>query len=287
MCAPSSTPNWNGESLNGKDREVQLDFPPFAKTLILVAHPDDETVGCAGLLQRATKAVVVFAVDGAPPHYRFERRFGSLRNYSDLRYREAAAALAGIPQCSFRRLVRQDGSCFVDQHLFLEMPEAFLSLCRIAREFAPDLIVSHAFEGGHLDHDACHVLAKRAAIALGVQTLEFPLYWRTEQHGDRFQEFRDARGPEFLLELSERELEVKRCMLAEYESQRGLTSVFQPQVERFRPISVGSRTNAVWSYYPFENRRKPWKADCFFQKLTEFESLQTQEALDPNGMPKW
>lgn len=261
---------------------MPLDLPPIAKTLVLAAHPDDETIACAGLLQRATNALVVFAVDGAPPCYRFERRFGSLRNYSDLRFREAAAALAAIPHCSFRRLTRQDGSWFVDQHLFLEMPQAFLSLCRIAREFSPHLIVSHAFEGGHLDHDACHVLAKRAAIVLGVQTLEFPLYWKTPHHGDRFQEFRDPRGEELSLGLSGHELEVKRRMLAEYKSQRGLTLVFQPQVERFRPIGLSSRTNAVWSYYPFENRRKPWKADCFFGRVTEFESLQTEVAFDPN-----
>jgi N-acetylglucosamine malate deacetylase 2 len=266
---------------------VSLDFPTFAKTLILVAHPDDESIGCAGLLQRVPNALVVFATDGAPPHYRFEKRFGSLRHYSDLRFREAAAAVAAIPHSSFRRLVRQDGSYFVDQHLFLELPEAFLSLCRIVREFSPDLIVSHAFEGGHLDHDACHVLAKHAAIVVDVQCLEFPLYWQTVQNGDRFQEFRESRAAELLLGLSERELEVKRRMLAEYESQQALMSVFRNEVERFRFISLGSRTDGVWSHYPFENRRKPWRADCFFQRVAEFEALQSQRSLNPNGVPVW
>jgi N-acetylglucosamine malate deacetylase 2 len=266
---------------------VSLDSPAFAKTLILVAHPDDETIGCAGLLQRVPSALVVFATDGAPPNYRFEKRFGSLRNYSDLRFREAAAALAAIPHCSFRRLVRQDGSYFVDQHLFLELSEAFLSLCRIAREFSPDVIVSHAFEGGHLDHDACHVLAKRAAIVVGVQSLEFPLYWGTAQNGDRFQEFRESRAAESSLELSERELEVKRHMLGEYESQQALMSVFKSEVERFRPITVGFPTQAWWSHYPFENRRKPWRADSFFQRVAEFESLQIQRSLGVNGVPVW
>ena len=55
----------------------------FGRVLVLVAHPDDETIGCSGLLQRASSALVVFAVDGAPPHYGFEKKYGSLAQYSE------------------------------------------------------------------------------------------------------------------------------------------------------------------------------------------------------------
>jgi LmbE family N-acetylglucosaminyl deacetylase len=243
----------------------------FGKVMVFVAHPDDETIACSGLLQRATVSLVVFGVDGAPPHYGFEKKFGSLAHYSEVRYLEASRALASIPECSFRRLTRQDGSWFVDQHLFMELPEAFTSLCKIAGEFQPDLLISHAFEGGHLDHDTCHVLAKSLARTLAVGQLEFPLYWNSKPGQDVFQEFREPREDDFVVQLSQTELIVKRRMLTEYRTQQNITSVFHPETERFRPVAEADGSKPTWSTYPFQNRGKPWKAGLFFQKIDDFQ----------------
>jgi N-acetylglucosamine malate deacetylase 2 len=255
----------------------------FGRVLVFVAHPDDETIACSGLLQRTTAALVVFAVDGAPPHYGFEKKFGSLRNFSAQRFQEASRALSAIPHCSFRRLTKCGRVWFVDQHLFLEMPEAFVSLCRIIREFSPDLLVSHAFEGGHLDHDACHVLAQQVASKFKLSALEFPLYWRAKRGGDVLQRFRQTQEGEFVLQLSASELRIKRQMLGEYHSQQALTAVFEYEVERFRPPLKQNHLKAEWSEYPFENSRKPWKADLFFRKVEEFETQCAVDAED--GIP--
>ena len=40
--------------------------PLLGRTLVIVAHPDDETITCGGLLQRMRDPCVVFATDGAP-----------------------------------------------------------------------------------------------------------------------------------------------------------------------------------------------------------------------------
>ena len=249
----------------------------FGTLLILVAHPDDETIACSGLIQRASASLVVFAVDGAPPHYGFEKRFGSLRNYSDARFLEASRALKCIPRCSFRRLTRKDGTWFVDQHLFLELPEAFTSLAQITREFSPDLFVSHAFEGGHIDHDACHILTTRLAQEFSLRTLEFPLYWKSKHGHDVLQQFRESGEGEIVFQLSQQELLVKRRMLAEYRTQHVLTSVFHRETERFRALIRADRTEPSWSEYPFENRRRPWKADLFFQRIAEFDQSHELE----------
>jgi hypothetical protein len=45
---------------------------PFRRPLIFVAHPDDETLACGGLLQRFPGALVVFATDGTPAGYGLE-----------------------------------------------------------------------------------------------------------------------------------------------------------------------------------------------------------------------
>ncbi|MFB3812617.1 MAG: hypothetical protein ACE14L_00785 [Terriglobales bacterium] len=55
--------------------------PALGRTLVLVAHPDDETGGCGGLLQRLCDPVVVFSTDGAPQDPYFWRRHGSPQNY--------------------------------------------------------------------------------------------------------------------------------------------------------------------------------------------------------------
>jgi N-acetylglucosamine malate deacetylase 2 len=165
----------------------------------------------------------------------------------------------------------------VDQHLFLSLPEAFRSLLQIVREFSPDLLVSHAFEGGHIDHDACHILAKQTARVLGLRHLEFPLYWRSERDHDIFQRFRETRGVAFALELSPQELLVKRQMLAEYQTQQRATSVFRPQTERFRLMIQDDLAKPTWSRYPFENRRRQLKAELFFAKIDDFQ----QGALTP------
>jgi len=250
---------------------MNLASDSFGRVLVLAAHPDDETIACSGLLQRANDALVVLAVDGAPPRYGFEKKFGSLQTYSDMRFREASRALEFVSCCSLRRLVRPNETPFVDQHLFLDLSEAFTCLVQIARAFSPDLIVSHAFEGGHIDHDACHVLAQRAAHALGTQCLEFPVYWKSEYGKDIFQQFRESRQNEFALHLSQQELLIKRRMLAEYRSQVKVTSVFHTELEHFRPISKAPLTNVAWHKYPFENRYRQLKTKVFLERVAEFQ----------------
>ena len=241
------------------------------RVLVFVAHPDDETIGCSGLLQRASTSLVVFAVDGAPPHYGFERRFGSLRKYSETRFLEASRALSLIPRCSFQRLRRPDGSYFVDQHLFQDLRRAYSSLLKIAGEFSPTVIVSHTYEGGHIDHDACSFLAMKTSRALAIQHWEFPLYRKSELGQDIFQEFRDCREAECVLALSEDEMAVKQRMRAEYRTQREMLRVFVLDTERFRRIIFEDYTRHQWSDYAFENRPNRLNKESFFRSVAEFE----------------
>jgi N-acetylglucosamine malate deacetylase 2 len=255
----------------------------FGRVLVLVAHPDDETIGCSGLLQRASSGQVVFAVDGAPPHYGFEKQYGSLKRYSDIRFLEASLALRALPHCSFRRLARQNGAHYVDQHLFEELPEALASLNQFVCRFSPDFIVTHAYEGGHIDHDACHFLATHIARAHSLILMEFPSYWKAEDGRDIFQQFRNSRDDDVILKLSEHEIEVKCQMLASYRPQQALTPVFHLHTERFRPALQESHTECTWADYAFENRRKRLKAKLFLQKVEQLNRFSARHTLTTAG----
>jgi N-acetylglucosamine malate deacetylase 2 len=255
----------------------------FGRVLVLVAHPDDETIGCSGLLQRASSALVVFGVDGAPPHYGFEKKFGSLKQYSDIRFREASLALRPVPHCAFARLARQNGAHYLDQHLFEELPEALASLNQFVCRFSPDFIVTHAYEGGHIDHDACHFLAAHIARAHNLMLMEFPSYWKAEDGRDIFQQFRNSRDDDVVLKLSEHEIQVKRQMLASYRTQQALTPVFHLHTERFRPALQENHTECAWADYAFENRRRRLKAKLFLQKVEQLNRFSARHTLTTAG----
>jgi LmbE family N-acetylglucosaminyl deacetylase len=190
--------------------------------------------------------------------------------------------LKALPHASFQRLSTQGGGWFVDQHLFASLSESFKPLCQLAQAFSPDLLVSHAFEGGHIDHDACHVLAWHTGRILNLQCLEFPLYWRSPHGKDVFQQFRDDGDEEFTLELSPGELLLKRQMLNSYATQRGVTSVFEPSTERFRAMVAPDGEKPTWHGYPFENRWRPLKVELFMAKVEEF-----RRSLRMEGGCRW
>src|ERR1051326_5369869 len=49
----------------------------LGRTLVLIAHPDDEALGCGALLQRVREPVVCFATDGAPLAAKWWQPYGS------------------------------------------------------------------------------------------------------------------------------------------------------------------------------------------------------------------
>jgi N-acetylglucosamine malate deacetylase 2 len=238
----------------------------FRRPLIFVAHPDDETLGCGGLLQRMDASLVVFATDGAPPYDGLERRFRSLKEYSALRFQEAARALAHLPNCSYQRLTKLQGEYFVDQHLFQDLRPALNSLCHIARGFLPDALLSHAYEGGHIDHDACSFIASHAAAALSLRRFEFPLYWLNEDGKGVVQQFRDTSSDAVELHLTDAEIARKKKMLAEYKTQPGIATGPPPTIERRRPAARTDYSIPMCRVYDYRDWHSCLRFGPFFRK---------------------
>lgn len=270
---------------------------PFRRPLIFVAHPDDETLACGGLLQRFPGSLVVFATDGTPAGYGLERKYGSLKAYTELRFQEAARALSHVLNCSSKWITAPDGSYFGDMHVYEDLPAAATSLRAIAQSFSPDAIVSHTYEGAHIDHDACGFIAMHVGNALSLKRFEFPMYWPDQQGNAVLQRFRDgglgvaAAGLEgtgvIKWQLSEAEIACKKKMMAEYQTQRGTVSTFDPGVERFRPATTTSASFSValcrdylYQERPprlYHTRRHRLPAKALLRKFSEFENWRKQE----------
>jgi LmbE family N-acetylglucosaminyl deacetylase len=270
---------------------------PFHRPLIFVAHPDDETLACGGLLQRFPGSLAVFATDGTPAGYGLERKYGSLKAYTELRFQEAARALSHVPTSSLKWLTAPDGSYFGDMHVHEDLPAAATSLRAIAQAFAPDAIVSHTYEGAHIDHDACSFIATHVAAALSLKRFEFPMYWLDQQGNAVLQRFRDgalgvaAAGLEgtgvMKWQLSEAEIACKKKMMAEYRTQRSTVSTFDPGVERFRPATTASESFSValcrdYLYQDrpprfYHTRRHRLPAKALLKKFAEFENWWQQQ----------
>jgi N-acetylglucosamine malate deacetylase 2 len=216
-----------------------------ARVLLAAAHPDDETIGAGILLSRTPDAWVIHATDGTPRDARFIARgfSGTPEKYAALRRRELAAALA-LAGVGAERL-----HClgFQDQELVFEIPRLARELASAFREIAPEIILTHAYEGGHPDHDAMALAVHAAADLLRGEGAEPPEIWEMAlyhaepgENPERrmiVSEFLPAfRVEETRIAFSEEERELKRRMLGCFETQsRTLRAFLPPRDERFRP----------------------------------------------------
>jgi len=206
--------------------------PLLRRTLVLVAHPDDEAAACGALLQRIDDPIVVFATDGAPRSDYFWKSYGSREEYARVRKQEAQEALAAIGASHVHCLC--EDAPIADQELYLHLLEAYETLADLIKTEMPQAILSHAYEGGHPDHDACSFLASVARERLGVSAWEMPLYHRASGEVQR-QSFIDS-DRQVVIELTREELSRKHDMYRAYRSQGSVLQDFTAPVERFRPM---------------------------------------------------
>lgn len=134
------------------------------RTLVVAAHPDDETIGCGALLSGLKAAYVVHVTDGAPRDSRFvpPAFVGNRSAYAERRRHELTRALA-LAQIGPARTFSLGG---VDQEACEEIVRLSRALCELVAELRPDIVIAHAYEGGHPDHDAACVIAHMARALL-------------------------------------------------------------------------------------------------------------------------
>jgi LmbE family N-acetylglucosaminyl deacetylase len=196
------------------------------RPLVLVAHQDDEAIGCAILLQRSERPSVIFATDGAPSDPYFWKEYGSQVKLAQVRREEASRAMAVLRISDFRIL------SFSDQELYRNLPAAIQQVSDIARTADSTCIVTHAYEGGHPDHDSCSYIAAAVGQRLEVPVWEMPLYHRAG--GNVVRQSFVAGDAELTLKPTDAEYARKKEMAAQYASQGNVIGAFPAREEKFR-----------------------------------------------------
>lgn len=211
---------------------------PGNRVAAVVAHPDDETLGLGAQLPRLLGITIVHVTDGAPRDLADARRLGfdTANAYAEARRQEleAAMALAGIGSEALIRLGIPD-------------QEAAFNLAPLAGRIADlladrmiEVVFTHAYEGGHPDHEATAFAVHAAADLVERRSGSRPLvvempFYHASSHGWVRQRFLPIPGiAEYALPLDEAQRDLKARMIAAHGSQRDVLRDFPIDVERFR-----------------------------------------------------
>jgi LmbE family N-acetylglucosaminyl deacetylase len=130
---------------------------------VIVAHPNDEVVGSGFLISKLAEVFVLHISNGFP-HLDAEVKANNIEKeneYAEQRRRECYAALqiASVPNDNVTELNVPQFS----------IPFQLVALTKEVLKFlqrtSPQIILTHAYEGGHPDHDAT-AFATHAAVRL-------------------------------------------------------------------------------------------------------------------------
>ena len=206
--------------------------PIAERTAVVVAHPDDETIGMGGRLDRFIDLTLITATDGSPLDMGDARRegFSTREAYAQAREQEQVSALAALGASP--RLVRLG---VADQGAV----DAVADLAARLQDTLVDaaLVFTHAYEGGHPDHDACALAVQHACTQMGGRApvrLEFASYHAQAGAMVAHRFWPDPASPDTSARLSLHDIARKAQALSQYVTQADVVRHFSPEREAYR-----------------------------------------------------
>jgi LmbE family N-acetylglucosaminyl deacetylase len=188
------------------------------RPLVLAPHPDDESLGCGGMIAAACAAglhpVVIILTDGAASHPG-SREFPP-EKLRDLREAEAAraTALLGLPPANLRFLRQPDTRLANAGPTFDALIDDIIS---IGQALGCGMIVGPWAGDPHCDHQAAACLASAAAARTGWALRSYPVWGWLRDGAETFVE---PRAGGWRLDIAA-QLEAKQRAIAAHVSQYG------------------------------------------------------------------
>lgn len=210
-------------------------FKPGRRHLVLLAHQDDELPN-AGILSRLgpdTRIVwltngdgLAFREDMDPEEYGALRTQESITAVGHLGMDTSQLVFLGHSEIAIYRLLAEM-SADPDGAVPQRFVEIAAQIVAATRDFAPDVIWTQAWQGGHPEHDLIHIFAAlaRQQVARAAPLFELPAYEFMILLPLRFRPWR--KEPHFEVELTRSELEAKQSMFKSYPTQDFLLHDFQ------------------------------------------------------------
>ena len=210
--------------------------PILQRLMIVVAHPDDETIALGGQMWRMRDALLLHVTDGAPRDGddAWRHGFAVLGDYAAARQGELAAALIAGQAAG----VRTAAIGLPDKEAVLSLAELARQLLQWTRQEHPVAVLTHSYEGGHPDHDAAafavHAACRLLAAAERPVIIEMPFYHLHDGEMVTGQ-FLPNSTQKVTVSLAEKTLRRKQLMVECFRTQRDIICNFELTPEYFRP----------------------------------------------------
>ena len=255
------------------------------RVMIIVAHPDDETIGMGAQLCRFHDSLLLQVTDGAPRDGcdAAAHGFSTIADYAFARRVELRAAL----EAGRAHGVRSEVAGVPDQEACLSLVTLTKRVLRRLRQEAPEAIFVQPYEGGHPDHDAVAFAVWAAARLIASEGRSPPaIIEMTAYHADGPRlatgTFLPAERPFTTIELGSEDRLRKRRMIDCFTSQRDLLAGFTTEVERFREAPQ------------YDFAQPPHPGELHYERLGwsitgEIWRRHAQAALEALGLrsPRW